>query len=81
MPRFDSPALFGALLSTPGPRPLVAGPYCAVDDDAAVDMSLPGVVAVERFYAENTFVLHTVWSTDTGTVRVTDFMPLNSRSS
>ena len=80
VPRFDSPALFGALLGTPDHGRWLLAPYCAVDDDAAVDMFLPGVVAVERFYAENTFVLHTVWSTDTGTVRVTDFMPLNSRS-
>ncbi|RLZ03360.1 glycoside hydrolase family 15 protein [Kocuria tytonicola] len=80
VPRFDSPALFGALLGTPDHGRWLLAPYCAVDDDAAVDMSLPGVIAVERFYAENTFVLHTVWSTDTGTVRVTDFMPLNSRS-
>ncbi|MCT1544493.1 MULTISPECIES: glycoside hydrolase family 15 protein [Kocuria] len=80
VPRFDSPALFGALLGTPDHGRWLLAPYCAVDDDAAVDMSLPGVVAVERFYAENTFVLHTVWSTDTGTVRVTDFMPLNART-
>ena len=80
VPRFDSPALFGALLGTPDHGRWLLAPYCAVDDDAAVDMSLPGVIAVERFYAENTFVLHTVWSTDTGTVRVTDFMPLNART-
>lgn len=80
VPRFDSPALFAALLGTPDHGRWLLAPYCAVDDDAAVDMSLPGVIAVERFYAENTFVLHTVWSTDTGTVRVTDFMPLNART-
>ena len=62
VPRFDSPALFAALLGTPDHGRWLLAPYCAVDDDAAVDMSLPGVVAVERFYAENTFVLHTVWS-------------------
>ena len=80
VPRFDSPALFAALLGTPDHGRWLLAPYCAVNDDAAVDLSLPGVTAVERFYAENTFVLHTVWTTDTGTVRVTDFMPLNSRT-
>ena len=59
VPSFDSPALFAALLGTPDHGRWLLAPYCAVDDDAAVDLSLPGVTAVERFYAENTFVLHT----------------------
>nr|WP_269449154.1 glycoside hydrolase family 15 protein [Kocuria varians] len=80
VPRFDSPALFAALLGSPDHGRWLLAPACAVDDDAQVDMSLPGVTTVERFYAESTFVLHTVWITDTGTVRVTDFMPLTSRT-
>lgn len=79
-PRFDSPAMFASLLGTPDNGRWLLAPSCAVDEDGEVDLDRQGVTDVERFYAENTFVLHTVWTTETGTVRVTDFMPLLSRT-
>ncbi|MDO5367645.1 glycoside hydrolase family 15 protein [Kocuria sp.] len=79
-PRFDSPAMFASLLGGPDHGRWLLAPVCAVDEDSEVVLDRGAVTAVERFYAENTFVLHTVWTTETGTVRVTDFMPLTSRT-
>ncbi|XKH53251.1 glycoside hydrolase family 15 protein [Citricoccus nitrophenolicus] len=61
LPRFDSPALFAALLGGP-------------DDGRWKLWAVDGEV-VERRYVPYTFVLETVWRTPTGTVRVTDFLP------
>ncbi|GAA1660520.1 glycoside hydrolase family 15 [Citricoccus zhacaiensis] len=61
LPRFDSPALFAALLGGPDDG---RWKLWAVDGDA-----------VERRYVPYTFVLETTWRTPTGTVRVTDFLP------
>ena len=67
-PRFDSEAAFAALLGT-------------TDDGRwSLAPAAPEARVVERFYGENSFVLHTVWSTETGSVRVTDFMPLMGRT-
>lgn len=79
-PRFDSPAMFASLLGGPDHGRWLLAPVCAVDEDSEVVLDRGAGTAVERFYAENTFVLHTVWTTGTGTVRVTDFMPLTSRT-
>ncbi|GAA1129674.1 glycoside hydrolase family 15 protein [Citricoccus alkalitolerans] len=61
LPRFDSPALFAALLG-------------GADDGRWKLWALDGEV-VERRYVPYTFVLETDWRTPTGTVRVTDFLP------
>ena len=61
LPRFDSPALFAALLGGP-------------DDGRWKLWAVDGEV-VERRYVPYTFVLETVWRTPTGTVRITDFLP------
>ena len=77
-PRFDAPALFAALLGTPDHGRWLLAPSCAVGEDGEVTVGEVTATSVERFYAENTLVLHTVWTTGSGTVRVTDFMPLSS---
>ena len=62
VPRFDSNACFAALLGTPEHgrwRIAPAGP----------------VREVHRRYRENTLILETDFVTESGTVRVTDFMP------
>ncbi|WP_413544083.1 glycoside hydrolase family 15 protein [Citricoccus nitrophenolicus] len=61
LPRFDSPALFSALLGGP--------------DDGRWRLWAPGGEVVERRYVPYTFILETLWRTPTGTVRVTDFLP------
>ncbi|MDO5619197.1 glycoside hydrolase family 15 protein [Kocuria sp.] len=79
IPRFDSPSVFGALLGTPADGRWLLAPAATVDDQGA---DLPeadwqhNCRVGDRSYAENTFVLQTVWITDSGSVRVTDFMPL-----
>ncbi|MDO4255473.1 MAG: glycoside hydrolase family 15 protein [Kocuria sp.] len=78
VPRFDSPSVFGALVGNTGQWLLA--PSATVDGNGA---DLPesqwreNCRIGERSYAENTFVLQTVWITDSGSVRVTDFMPLS----
>ncbi|RBY93578.1 glycoside hydrolase family 15 protein [Blastococcus sp. TF02-8] len=62
LPRFDSPACFAALL----------------DDERAGRWLLApvsGGTCTRRSYRGDTLVLDTEWETDSGTVRVTDFMP------
>jgi GH15 family glucan-1,4-alpha-glucosidase len=61
-PRFDSGACFAALLGTPDHGRWVVAPR--------VDAWEAG-----RRYRERTLVLETDWETDTGAVRVIDFMP------
>jgi len=61
LPRFDSPAVFSAILHDPD-----AGRWRL----AAVD----GEVVSVR-YRTDTFVLETIWRTPTGRVQVTDFLP------
>ena len=64
LPRFDSPACFAALLGGPEHGRWLIGPT----DEKAV---------CEREYVGNSAVLRTTYTTDTGTVRVVDVMPVN----
>ncbi len=67
VPRFDSGAVFAALLGdrTNG-RWLIA--------------PAGGLQKVERKYVENTLVLQTTFHTDDGVVRITDCMPIRGKS-
>jgi GH15 family glucan-1,4-alpha-glucosidase len=62
LPRFDSPACFAALLGSA--------------DNGRWRLAAKGVPrAISRRYLPNSLVLETEWATDSGVVRVTDFMP------
>jgi GH15 family glucan-1,4-alpha-glucosidase len=62
LPRFDAPACFAALLGD--------------DDDGQWTIAPVGsVLSTRRAYREGTLVLETVTQTETGTVKVVDFMP------
>ncbi len=63
LPRFDSPACFAALLGEPANGRWLLGP------------TQPATTT--RRYVGNTFVLETTHETETGTVRVTDVMPID----
>ncbi|WP_416429725.1 glycoside hydrolase family 15 protein [Paenarthrobacter nicotinovorans] len=63
-PRFDSPSMFGSLLGTEKHGRWLLAPS---DPQAAV---------VRRSYVGSTFVVETQWLTNTGSVVVTDFMPV-----
>jgi len=81
-PRYDSPSVLGALLGEADHGRWLLAPACAVrtgEDGEPVDEE-GGAQVAERFYVEDTFVLQTVWVTDSGSVRVTDFMPLTART-
>lgn len=65
LPRFDSPACFAALLGTRDNGRWLLGP---ADD--------PGTVRTSRRYLGDTFALETTHVTSTGTLVVTDFMPI-----
>jgi GH15 family glucan-1,4-alpha-glucosidase len=67
VPRFDSDACFSALLGT---------------DDHGRWLIAPGAGgrATSRRYRPNTLVLETEWETDTGAVRVIDFMPIRDET-
>jgi len=62
LPRFDSAACFAALLGTPEHGRWLLGPS--------------GSARTTRGYVGDSAVLETVHQTDTGAVKVTDFMPL-----
>lgn len=61
LPRFDSPAVFSAILGSP--------------DDGRWRLSIAEGHVVDRRYAGNTFILETLWQAPDGTARVTDFLP------
>lgn len=67
LPRFDSAAVFASLLGTDENGCWQLGP--APDDD------VPPPAADRRRYVGDTLILESEWDTDSGTVRVTDFMP------
>src|SRR5215212_8518917 len=62
LPRFDAPACFAALLGTPDNGRWLLAPAA-------------GGRATRRSYMDRALVLTTERETDTGAVRVTDFMP------
>jgi GH15 family glucan-1,4-alpha-glucosidase len=63
LPRFDSPACFAALLG---------------DEENGLWRITPtgNVTAARRTYVDGSLVLETEFTTDTGCVRLTDFMPI-----
>ncbi len=63
VPRFDSAACFAALLGEPGHGRWLVAPK-------------GGGPATRRSYRGSTLVLDQEWDTPTGSVRVTDFMPI-----
>jgi GH15 family glucan-1,4-alpha-glucosidase len=65
VPRFDSPACFAALLGDERHGRWAIAPACDVR-------------VVSRAYRPGTLVLETEFSTDSGVVRVVDFMPRRS---
>ncbi|HEX6246756.1 MAG TPA: glycoside hydrolase family 15 protein [Nocardioidaceae bacterium] len=62
LPRFDSPACFAALLGDPGHGRWLIGPE--------------GAYTSSRRYLDDTAVLETTFTTDTGSVRLVDVMPV-----
>ncbi|MET3960432.1 GH15 family glucan-1,4-alpha-glucosidase [Marmoricola sp. OAE513] len=68
LPRYDSPSCFSALLGDEDRSRWQIGPA----PDA-------GEHTTERSYVEGTNVLQTTWTTSSGTVRVTDLMPVRDR--
>lgn len=65
LPRFDSGACFAALLGDEENGHWRIAPAGAAD----------GERCTRRAYADGTLVLESLWETDEGTVKVTDFMP------
>ncbi|SFK19532.1 glycoside hydrolase family 15 protein [Cellulomonas sp. KH9] len=65
LPRFDSPAVFSAVLGGP--------------DDGRWKLSVVDGEVVGRRYLPHTFVLETTWRGPTGTARVTDFLPVSDQ--
>ncbi|MBV8761216.1 MAG: glycoside hydrolase family 15 protein, partial [Deltaproteobacteria bacterium] len=66
-PRFDSGACFAALLGTPE-----HGRWCIAPAST--------VTRVRRRYIEDTLVLETEFTTEDGTVRLIDYMPIRGRA-
>ncbi|MGA0566351.1 glycoside hydrolase family 15 protein [Rathayibacter sp. KR2-224] len=67
LPRFDSPACFAKLLGT--------------EDNGMWRISPTGATrCTSRRYRPDTLILETEWDTDTGRVRVTDFMPVRDEA-
>ncbi|WP_029069245.1 glycoside hydrolase family 15 protein [Jonesia quinghaiensis] len=64
LPRFDSPAVFSALLGEP--------------EDGRWKLSIDDATVTHRQYHHDTFVLETYWESDTGRALVTDFLPTDT---
>ncbi|NUK15669.1 glycoside hydrolase family 15 protein [Streptomyces lunaelactis] len=67
LPRFDSPAIFAALLGTDNHGFWRIGPTHSAD--------APAPPATRRRYRGDSLILETEWDTPSGTARVIDFMP------
>lgn len=67
VPRFDSPACFAGLLGT--------------NDNGRWRIAPRAVKKVDRRYRGDTMILETTYRTATGTVRITDFMPMHAPTS
>src|SRR5487761_1563855 len=65
LPRFDSDACFAALLGTPENGRWLIAPTAKA--------------RTKRRYRPDTLILETEFDTATGAVRLTDFMPLNTK--
>lgn len=74
-PRFDSGAVFAALLGERDNGRWLLAPLESMNPTPVEE------IRIERSYRENTFVLQTVWSVGDASVRVTDFMPLAAGTS
>jgi GH15 family glucan-1,4-alpha-glucosidase len=78
LPNFDSPACFAALLDAPDAGRWLVAPTSSL---AAASATAPGAPAIsvdrctKRQYHGDTLVLETEWHTETGRVKVIDFMP------
>ena len=70
-PRFDSRAVFAALLGEREHGRWLLAPLESVNPAPLEE------VRTERSYRENTFILQTVWFVGDASVRVTEFMPLS----
>jgi GH15 family glucan-1,4-alpha-glucosidase len=68
LPRFDSDAVFAALIGEPAHGQWKLQPAAAQGPE-------PRAGDVERSYVKDTLILTTQWQTMSGTVRVIDFMP------
>lgn len=68
LPRYDSPSMFGALLGNEE-----HGRWLIAPTDITATTT--------RSYVKDTFILSTIWTTDTGEVEVLDFMPHADRRS
>ena len=67
LPRFDSPACFARLLGG--------------DDNGRWRIAPAGAgTCTRRKYRQDTLILETEWDTDSGRVRVTDFMPVRDQA-
>jgi len=66
VPRFDSQACFANLLGTTKNGRWLLAPKAGA------------TAKIERRYRDHTMILETVWRTKTGSVRVTDFMPIGT---
>ncbi len=64
LPRFDSPACFSALLGRPEHGRWLITPSCQI-------------LRVQRRYRPGTLILETLFETETGAVRLLDFMPFS----
>lgn len=69
-PRFDSRAVFAALLGEREHGRWLLAPLESVNPAPVYE------IRTERSYRENTFILQTIWSVGDASVRVTEFMPL-----
>ncbi|MET8009010.1 glycoside hydrolase family 15 protein [Streptomyces sp. NPDC005271] len=67
LPRFDSPAPFAALLGTQKHGAWRIAPAAAHEEGAGA--------TAERRYVGESLVLEAVWTTSSGSAKVTDFMP------
>jgi GH15 family glucan-1,4-alpha-glucosidase len=67
LPRFDSPACFAALLGTPEHGRWQIAPAASA------------IKSVQRRYRPGTLVLETLYETDTGAVKLTDYMPIRAQ--
>lgn len=69
-PRFDSRALFAALLGEADHGRWLLAPLASLDPQEGQE------IRSQRSYRQNTFILQTIWQVGEASVRVTEFMPL-----